>query len=1075
MSGVKYAKFTHLEHILARPDSYVGSLNKDTSVQWTVVDSEMKETKVIHNAGLFKIFDEILVNAVDQCADDGNMVNKITVSVDEHTISIMNSGIGVSIEKHPEYGEQWIPEMIFGELLTSSNYDDKDQRTTGGRNGYGAKLANVFSKEFTIDVASCVSQQRYIQTWTHNMTVKSVPKITKYSKKLGYTKITFRPDLSRFNMTTLNDTDIIKLFERRTYDICACTPLHVKVFFNEVQLTCNTFEKYVDMFIGDKKKTERVLIKTPRWEVCIASSNSGFKQVSFVNGINTSTGGSHVDSVTSNLVRKTTEYITNKHKDVKIKPAHIKENIFVFVKCVLVNPTFSSQTKTECTSRYKDFGSSFDFTDDIMKKIVKLPFIQEAIAIAKHKEMRELKKTDGRKTSVVRGIAKLEDANKAGTSRSNECTLILTEGDSAKTFAISGLGVVGRDLYGVFPLKGKLLNVRDATAKQLAGNEEINSIKKILGLQNDKVYQSTNELRYGKVMILTDADVDGSHIKGLFMNFIHHFWPSLVRHPFLTSLRTPILKATKRGASVSFYTKQDYDVWKETNHSGWGIKYYKGLGTSTSIEARSYFTDLKRNTIQYTHNTAEDDHSMLLAFKKTMADDRKHWIKEGTMGKQTLDHTKPQVTIKDFINHDLRWFSIADNERSIPSMIDGLKPSQRKVLFGCRKRSSNSEIKVSQLAGVVSVETCYHHGEQSMMATIVGMAQDHVGSNNINLLEPKGQFGTRLMGGKDAASPRYIFTQLSPVVDALFRPEDDQILTYVEDEGVSVEPVYYFPTLPLVLINGSEGIGTGYSTSIPCYNPKDVKTNVTHMLNGKPLVEMVPWYKNFGGTIESIDCVRFITRGVWSIQGDLLTITELPIGRWTSDYKEFLEQLLDENKITGYQNHSTETKVNFTIRIAQPTDDICKQFKLATTISTSNMHCFDENGIIHKYESPSEIIKAFVEIKLKAYELRKTAMLGNLHSTLASQQHKLKFMRLVMLNEIRIFREPRQSIDAQLQKQEFPKSVHESLLHIKLDSFTEENLTILESRITCVLQDIEKLQASSVNQLWAIDLNKICV
>jgi len=331
------------------------------------------------------------------------------------------------------------------------------------------------------------------------------------------------------------------------------------------------------------------------------------------------------------------------------------------------------------------------------------------------------------------------------------------------------------------------------------------------------------------------------------------------------------------------------------------------------------------------------------------------------------------------------------------------------------------------------------------------------------------------MGGKDAASPRYIFTQLSPVVDALFRPEDDQILTYVEDEGVSVEPVYFFPTLPLVLINGSEGIGTGYSTSIPCYNPKDVKENVIRILNGKPLAEMVPWYKNFGGTIESVDCVRFITRGVWSIQGDLLTITELPIGRWTSDYKEFLEQLLDENKITGYQNHSTETKVNFTIRITQTVNDVCKQFKLATTISTSNMHCFDENGIIRKYESPSEIIKAFVEIKLKAYELRKTAMLGNLHSTLSNQQHKLKFMRLVMLNEIRIFREPRHSIDAQLNKQEFPKSVHESLLNIKLDSFTEENLITLETRITSILENIHELEASSVNKLWTTDLKNICM
>ena len=315
------------------------------------------------------------------------------------------------------------------------------------------------------------------------------------------------------------------------------------------------------------------------------------------------------------------------------------------------------------------------------------------ISMIKHKEMRELNKTDGRKTSVVKGIPKLEDANKAGTQMSKKCTLILTEGDSAKTFAISGLSVVGRDYYGVFPLKGKLLNVRDASAKQLLANEEINNIKKIMGLQSDKQYTNQNigDLRYGKILILTDADVDGSHIKGLLVNFIHFFWPSLIQcDNFITFMKTPILKAiNKRNKSVqhSFYTKGSYDDWKASqNMALWNVKYYKGLGTSTAVEAREYFSNFENNTVEFTMN-AGDENAILLAFKKNLTNERKKWIQEGCSS-EPVENTEKKLNYTDFINNELRVFSISDNERSIPNIMDGLKPSQRKVLFACRKQTA---------------------------------------------------------------------------------------------------------------------------------------------------------------------------------------------------------------------------------------------------------------------------------------------------------------------------------------------------------------------------------------------------
>jgi len=1062
-----YQKFSHLEHILARPDTYVGSLKQCNGVQWVLDDGKMVERALNYIPALFKLFDEILVNAIDQCSTDPS-VNKIKVTVTDSSIEILNTGVGIPIEKHEKYDNQWIPEMIFGELLTSSNYNDNEQRTTGGRNGYGAKLTNVFSTEFSIDVASTASKKRYQQTWTSNMSSKNKPSVTKYSNALGYTKVTFTPDLARFNLASLTD-DVKRLFERRTYDACACTSTRVKVYYNGTQLPCTTFEKYVDCYIGDKTTTERVFAKQTNWDVCVASSSQGFRQVSFVNGINTSAGGSHVDYVVNHLIKHIIDYASTKHKDVKLKPTHVRDNVFVFVNSTLINPSFSSQTKTECTSRYRDFGSTFAFSADSLKKIYKMSFIQDAIALAKHKEVREMnRKTDGKKTSVLRGLPKLEDANKAGTIRSNECTLILTEGDSAKTFAISGLSVVGRDLYGVFPLRGKLLNVREATVNQLANNEEINAVKKILGLKNDVVYNSTRELRYGRVMVLTDADVDGSHIKGLFINFIHFFWPSLMNlKSFITSMRTPILKATLNGRVMSFYNENDYQGWKTTVSERWNVKYYKGLGTSTASEAREYFKEMTSHLVVYEHDS---DASIELAFKKTLADQRKEWIKDGTVNKESLDANKKVVTTSDFVHKDLRWFSIADNVRSIPSMVDGLKPSQRKVLFACRNRPGNPEIKISQLSGIVSSATCYHHGEQSLMAAIIGMAQNFVGSNNLNLLEPKGQFGTRLMGGKDAASPRYIFTKLTPDVSKIFREEDDHVLEYAEDDGVSVEPVFFVPILPMVLVNGCDGIGTGYSTSIPCYKPADVSANIRRWLDGKLLVELSPWYDGFKGAIEKCGHQKYQTRGIWSLSDGTLTITELPIGKWTADYKEHLERMVDDNKIDSFVNHSTETSVRFVAEGVKPDCDIAHDFKLSTTLHTSNMHCFDEHGVIQRYSSPNEIIDAFARVRLSVYEKRKAHQLKTWSEKLAKLSDEIRFMKLVMDNSIVVFRQTKQQVHRQLMEHSFKELIFDALLGIKLDAFTTEHIESKQDHIVRLERRISELATKTTRDLWREDL-----
>ena len=1074
---MKYQKFTQLEHILKRPDTYIGSLNQDIDKQWVLNEEKTRMIKknVTHVPGLYKIFDEILVNAIDQCVVDSKTDQiKININQDEGCVSVLNTGHGVPIEIHDKYNK-YIPEMIFGELLTSSNYDDNEERITGGRNGYGAKLTNVFSKRFSIEIIDCKSSKQYYQEWSDNMTKKSEPKITKTTKNKGHVKITFWPDLPRFGLRSFKDDDIVALFEKRVYDCCACTPDKVKIYLNDEIINIKCFEKYIDLYIGDKKTVNRVYDGTnERWKIGVAASD-GYNQVSFVNGINTYIGGSHVDAISNQIIKQLIEYIESKHKNIKVKPQYIKEHLFIFVNATLVNPSFSSQTKSECTSRYKDFGSRYVLNEEFIKKVAKIGILDDIVALAKHKESRELNKTDGKKKSIIK-IPKLDDAIKAGGSQSTKCTLILTEGDSAKTFAISGLSIIGRDYYGVFPLRGKLLNVRDATMKQLMANEEINNLKQILGLQQDKKYTSVSDLRYGKIMILTDSDVDGSHIKGVIMNFIHTFWPGLLDLDFICSMKTPILKAFKKNKTQieSFYTKKEYDEWrKNIIIKDWNIKYYKGLGTSTAQEAKEYFKDLTKCKVMYT-NTDETSDIINLAFNKKNSDDRKEWLQRYKILTDGPEMGNIQ-SYKDFINKDLIHFSVTDVMRSIPNIMDGLKPSQRKVIYVCRKNGINKELKVSQLSGIVSSQSMYHNGEQSLMGCIIGLAQNFVGSNNINLLVPEGQFGTRLMGGHDSASPRYIFTKLSNNTNKIFDERDDDILNYLEDDGVQIEPDFFLPTIPIVLVNGVDGIGTGYSSKIPCFNPKDVIQNIRNLLDNKPMFKMTPWYKNFKGTIIEVDNTpgKYITKGIYEVVKNEIIIKELPIGRWTNDFKELLDTLVDD-KIQSFENHSSETNVMFKIKCKDITNfDIEKELKLTTTLNTTNMHLFDENLEIQKFNTPEEILKHFFTVKLKKYTDRKRYMLKILNKQKHDLNTKLRFIKMVVNEEIKIFKRNKGDIINDLFKFSFDKKIHDTLLSIPIHHFTNEMCDDLFLKSKNIDKEYENLLKESEHSMWKIDFDKI--
>jgi DNA topoisomerase-2 len=1155
----KYNKIGQVEHILLRPDTYIGDVEQTTELMWIYNkesqdnDETVKIIKdtVTYTPGFRKVFDELLVNARDASENDPTCDTiKINYNMDEGYISVYNNGdIGIPVEEHPVH-KILVPTMIFGELLTSSNYDDSEARTTGGRNGYGSKCANIFSTRFIVEIDDAKRSKRYKQEWTNNMFQIGKPSITKLpAKTKSSVKITFYPDFKKFNMKGL-DEDHLSLFYCRTIDISGTSNNKLKVFFNDTKIESNNFKSYIELYYPPKQ-CELYYDIHERWQVgVIYKPDAGGDVISFVNGINTFRGGTHCNHVMDNIIKVLiNDYIKKKDKDIKITPSILKENLVFFINSVIINPTFSSQTKDTLMSKVDKFGSKYEPSVPFLKKLAKCGIVEQVINLAKFKENAGLKKTDGKKQVKISGIPKLEDANKAGSKDSDKCTLILTEGDSAKATAMAGLGVVGRDYYGVFPLKGKLLNVREAGAAQLLANEEIKNIKIILGLKQGEDYSTEdkfNTLRYGHVLMLTDQDTDGTHIKGLFINMLHSLWPSLVKkESFVQSLNTPIVKAVKGKNTITFYNLSDYDNWKATpDANNFKIKYYKGLGTSTTLEAKEYFdnietkllnyiwkntiteqtetpivistkkkskTKLITETVEETSDNAssetfipihDDDDAIRLAFDKSRANDRKKWLMAYNKN-IVLNYEQKIIPYYDFIHSDLIHFSNEDLYRSIPSVIDGLKPSQRKILYGAYLRGlDKTEVKVAQLAGFVSDKAAYHHGEMSLNGAIIGMAQNFVGSNNINILVPAGQFGTRLKGGSDAASSRYIWTSLEKLTSLIYNPLDNPILKQQDEDGEPIEPEFYAPIIPMILVNGAAGIGTGFSTKIPPYNPLDIIKNLRLILKNKECEPMDPWWQGFNGTISKIDEYNYEIYGSWSINGNKLTVTELPVGEWTSNYKEFLEKMLNdiplrsqvdnkktkkvkkENPFISYKDNNTDSKVHFELTFEdgylQDNSEIDKLYHLYKKYSITNMHLYGPEGHIKHYNTVKDIIKDYYKIRLALYSDRKAYQLAIIEHQLKLISYKVKFILLVVNKKLEINNKKRSDIEEQLIKAKFPqlarskdddKVSYDYLLTMPIYNLTMEKIDELKQQEQDKETEYNTLDSKSPKDIWISELN----
>ena len=1120
----QYQRKTDKQHILDNPDTYIGSIEKVDAPLWVFDEATQKMTlKTIHYIpGLYKLFDEGVVNCRDHVirmlqssAEDKKLVTYIETEIAEDgTITMCNDGNGIDVAKHPEY-DVWIPEMIFGQLRTSTNYNKDEERIVGGKNGFGFKLVLIWSTYGRVETVDHVRGLKYVQEFNNNLEVIGKPTITKVKSQKPYTKVTFKPDYARFGIPEGLTADFIALLRKRVYDIAAVTDhstKKIKVSYNDVAIPVKNFQQYIDLYIGAKDATKRVYESADeRWEYAVALSETHeFQQVSFVNGICTYKGGKHVDYIMGQITRKVVDYIEKKKK-VRVNPNSIKEQLILFLRCDIVNPAFDSQTKDYMNTPSNKFGSACSISDAFIEKVAKMGVMDLACSLTEAKENKmAARKTDGAKTKTIRGIANFIDANLSGGAQSHECILILCEGLSAMSGIVSGLSATDRNTIGIYPLKGKLLNVRGEQSKKIAENKEITDIKKILGLENGREYKTmvdvNQHLRYGKVLLMTDQDLDGSHIKGLCVNLFHSEWASLLKIPgFIAFMNTPILRAKKGQQTLSFYNDGEYEAWKQSlggNTQGWVIKYFKGLGTSTAVEFKEYFAHKKIVDFVYDNTTSDDVIDKI--FNKKRADDRKTWL-ENYDKHAYLNTSRPSVTYDEFINNEMIHFSTYDCARSIPNMVDGLKTSLRKILYCVFKRNLKSEIKVAQLSASVSENSAYHHGEASLNGAIVNMAQNYMGSNNINLLDPRGQFGTRLHpSGSDSASERYIFTQMEKITRTLFPEADDAILNYLDDDGTRVEPEFYVPIIPMALINGISGIGTGFSSSIPPYNPMDVTRYLRQKLNGDTeiTVSFVPYYEGFRGKVEPLTngedgkATKYLLRGVYQkLSDDKIIITELPVGTATMPYITFLEELMDGTVdkagkrappiIKDFVSTSTETHVHIAVtfpkgelekltatRDANGVDGVEKLLKLTTTVSTTNMHLFTADIKLRKYATVEEIIDEYYGVRVEYYAKRKAYLVDNLRQLLVKLSNRAKYILETLEGVVDLRKKTAQQVQELLSGRGYIvlEGDYKYLTKMPMDSVTQENVAQIMKEKGDAEKELETLLNTTIEQMWLHEL-----
>lgn len=1012
---------SEIDHVLTRPAIYIGGVTTEVISDWVydVDTNKMVKKEITTNSGLVKAIFEVIDNAVDNTNLAINPTTEIAVTMDDTTVTVKNNGASIRIEEK-DIGngvKDWVPSTVFGVFRTGRNFNG-NRKGTIGMNGLGVKLTNVVSDKFTV---TCYSgSKKFNQTWTDHMKKKGKAKVTSVEKLPKFTTtVSFKPDLGYFKTGTggvriTSLTSIHDIIRTKLLYASVTNPKPIKISFNGKAIKCRDMKAFMKLFTDEKTFYDKV---SPDFEYGVAVSPTGeFEQQSFVNCHRTTNPTSkEVKHVTNKVVSAVSAALKKKGVSTKLPPSQISRHLFVFINVRLEDPDFDAQTKSSLTSAIDTKLMNVDIKK-VVGLIKKCGLMEKLEAQLNSKEIASMESAlNGTKTSSIR-VKKLNDALVAGTKKSNEATLFLVEGDSAATMVTGGMEVIGREKYGVFPLKGKLLNVIGASASKIKGNAEIQNIMKILGLNLSKSYSTPAErktLRYGKVCVLCDADHDGNHITGLLLTFFNHYWPALIRNDFLCRFVTPIIKATRGSNGTKFFfTMNDYEKAAANNGlSGWNIQHLKGLGTSLRADTISYFKAMKQFHLKKLVADSETTDLVNHVFNPKDSNWRKEWLLKPMEGNR-MDYNDGTMNISRFLHTEMHDFSSYNIKRAIPSAIDGLKVSQRKLVYGCFKKfpSENTQkIRVAQLAAYVSEVTNYAHGEVSLQNTITGMAQSFTGSNNMPILTEDGAFGSRRLNGSDAASARYIFSRLRPEARLLFVDRSENVLEYQVEEGDKVEPTFYVPTLPFVLLNGSNGIATGFRTLLPSFNPADIVYNIQCKL-GKtsgPLRKLVPWYgggyKTNHKTVETDK--GWVFYGQASIDNGVVYITELPIGVSFEDYEEKVLVKLQEKGVIRKYNvaHVSENDPKFVVYgyNGNP-DSLIEEFCLTNSMTNSCMNLLDERGVIRNFGSPEEIFDYWYDVRRRYVDKSHKEAIRVMNHIIEELFTKYKFVKAIVEGKVSV-------------------------------------------------------------------------
>lgn len=431
------------------------------------------------------------------------------------------------------------------------------------------------------------------------------------------------------------------------------------------------------------------------------------------------------------------------------------------------------------------------------------------------------------------------------------------------------------------------------------------------------------------------------------------------------------------------------------------------------------------------------------------------------------------MKISEFFTNDYVNQASYDNLRKIASLVDGQKNASRKILYTVLEKNIKEKIKVSQLGSKVAEFAEYLHG--NLDGVIVNLGQDFPGTNNLPLLQKKGNFGTRF--SQEASASRYIYTYGTSKFFELFKKEDIPILKSQFFEGQQIEPMFYVPTLPILLINGSEGVSSGFAQKILPRNPSDIKKYISEKLNGKtPKIQLTPYYEGFKGSITAGEnSSQWLIKGFIERKGiNKILITEVPIGYDLKSYIDVLDDLEDRKVIQGYVDKSEDDKFKFEVTVPSKSlkdwddDELLTKLKLIKKVS-ENYTVIDENNKIKVYNSAKEILDKYIDVKMDYLVLRKEHLVRHITEEIRYDYSKYLFVKMIVENTLIVSKRKKVDIVSDLNKVENILTKDDSydyLLHMNILSLTEERVSKLENDIKIKKEDLDKLVKKSIEDLW---------